>query len=74
MNTLFLNPPPTHFVYIPAILLLGCVIGFVLGRIAGIKEGQANFLGGEVGHEDDDLIWALDVYAKLLWDPSGALY
>lgn len=56
MNTLFLNPPPTHFVYIPAVLLLGCVIGFVLGRKAGIKEGQANFLGGDVGHEDDDLI------------------
>ena len=56
MEMFFFTPPPTHFVYIPAVLLLGCVIGFVLGRKAGIKEGQANFLGGDVGHEDDDLI------------------
>lgn len=56
MQSLFMNPPPTHFVYIPAVLLLGCVIGFVLGRRAGIKEGQANFLGGQGSHEDDDLI------------------
>jgi hypothetical protein len=56
METLFFTPPPTHFVYIPAVLLLGCVIGFIMGRKAGIKEGQARFLGGEGAHEDDDLI------------------
>ena len=56
MDMLFMSPPPTHFVYIPAVLLLGSVIGFILGRKAGIKEGQASYLGGEGVHEDDDLI------------------
>ena len=41
-----MTPPPTHFVYIPAVLLLGAVLGFVIGRQAGIKEGQSRFLGG----------------------------
>ena len=57
MEMLFMTPPPTHFVYIPAVLLLGVVLGFVIGRQAGIKEGQSLFLGGGGGdHEDDDLI------------------
>jgi len=55
MGTLFMTPPPTHLVYIPAILLLGAVIGYVLGRRAGVKEGQARALGGEGLGEDDDL-------------------
>lgn len=40
----FSTPPPTHLVYIPAILLIGLVIGFVLGRKAGIREGQSDAL------------------------------
>ena len=56
MGMLFMSPPPTHFVYIPAVLLVGCVIGFIIGRKAGIQEGQASYLGGEGVHEDDDLI------------------
>ena len=51
-----MSPPPTHFVYIPAVLLLGIVLGFIIGRKAGIREGQSNYLGGESDHEDDDLI------------------
>lgn len=56
MEDLLSAPPPTHFVYIPALLLLGGVIGFIFGRKAGINEGQANFLGGGGADEDDDLI------------------
>ena len=56
MDMFFMTPPPTHFVYIPAILMLGAVIGFVVGRQAGIKEGLSRFLGGGGDHEDDDLI------------------
>lgn len=47
-------PPPTHLVYIPFVLFIGAVIGFVLGRRAGMKEGKAELLGG--GGEDDDLL------------------
>jgi hypothetical protein len=54
MEQLFVTPPPTHFVYIPVILLVGAVIGFVLGRAAGAREALARYLGGE-GHEDEDL-------------------
>lgn len=39
-------PPPTHVVYIPFLLLIGIIIGFVLGRKSGIKQGKAEFLGG----------------------------
>ena len=56
MEMLFMSPPPTHFVYIPAVLLLGIVLGFIFGRKVGIKEGQSRYLGGEGNHEDDDLI------------------
>jgi hypothetical protein len=56
MGTLFMNPPPTHIIYIPAVLMLGIVIGFVIGRRSGIKEGQNRSLGGEGLGEDDDLI------------------
>lgn len=45
-------PPATHIVYIPFVLLVGLVIGFVLGRRAGIKEGKAELLGG--GPDEDD--------------------
>ncbi|MEE2786021.1 MAG: hypothetical protein VX589_01705 [Myxococcota bacterium] len=46
------TPPATHLVYIPFILFIGIVIGFVFGRKAGIREGKAEFLGG--GHDSDD--------------------
>lgn len=39
-------PPWTHIVYIPFVLVVGIVIGFVLGRKAGVKQGKAEFLGG----------------------------
>ena len=39
-------PPPTHVVYIPFVILVGIVIGFIMGRRAGIKQGKAEFLGG----------------------------
>ncbi len=39
-------PPPTHVVYIPFVILIGIIIGFVIGRKAGIKQGKAEFLGG----------------------------
>lgn len=51
MGDLIQTPPPTHLVYIPIVLLLGMVIGFVLGRRAGVKEGAAEFMGAG----DDDL-------------------
>jgi hypothetical protein len=47
-------PPPTHLVYIPFVLFIGAVIGFLFGRRAGMKEGQAELLGR--GSEDDDLL------------------
>jgi len=56
MQTLLMSPPPTHLVYIPAVLMLGLVVGFVIGRRAGIKEGQHRSLGGEGLGEDDDLL------------------
>jgi hypothetical protein len=56
MEMFFISPPPTHFVYIPVILLVGAIIGFVIGRKAGIREGLAYYIGGEGAHEDDDLI------------------
>lgn len=45
-------PPVTHVVYVPFILLVGLIVGFVIGRRAGIKEGQARALGA--GPDDDD--------------------
>ena len=56
MEDLLSAPPPTHLIYIPAMLLLGSVVGYVFGRKAGIKEGQSRFLGGEGDHADDDLL------------------
>lgn len=46
MNDLLAAPPVTHLVYIPFILIVGIVIGFVMGRKAGVKQGKAEFLGG----------------------------
>ena len=54
MNELLTSPPATHLVYIPFVLFIGIVIGFVFGRKAGIREGEAEFLGGYDG--DDDLL------------------
>lgn len=53
MENLFEAPPPTHLIYIPAILLVGIVIGFIMGRKAGVREGKAEFIGGG---GDDDLL------------------
>jgi hypothetical protein len=50
MDALFSTPPVTHLVYIPAILMVGMVIGFLMGRTAGIKEGKAQALG--MGEEE----------------------
>lgn len=51
---LIATPPATHVVYIPFVLFIGAVIGFVIGRRAGMKEGKAELLGS--GGEDDDLL------------------
>ena len=50
---LLTTPPPTHLVYIPFVIFIGIVIGFVLGRRAGVREGHAEMLGGD---QDDDLL------------------
>ena len=52
MGNLLATPPPTHLIYIPIIVLLGVIIGFVIGRKAGIREGKAEYLGAG----DDDLL------------------
>jgi hypothetical protein len=39
-------PTASHVVYIPFVLVIGIVIGFVIGRKAGIKQGKAEFIGG----------------------------
>ncbi|MCA9524805.1 MAG: hypothetical protein KC549_00735 [Myxococcales bacterium] len=54
MGELLQTPPVTHVVYIPAVIIVGIIIGFIIGRKAGVKEGQARFLGA--GNEDDDLL------------------
>ena len=54
MEDLFTTPPDTHVVYIPFILLIGGVIGFVIGRKVGIKAGEAEYLGGF--DDEDDLL------------------
>jgi len=53
MGELLQSPPVTHIVYIPAILLVGIVIGFLVGRKAGVREGKAEALGAD---RDDDLL------------------
>ncbi len=45
-------PPPTHVVYIPFVLIIGIVIGFIFGRKAGIRDGKDQMLGAG----DDDLL------------------
>lgn len=51
---LLIAPPVTHFVYIPFLLFVGAIIGFVVGRKAGVSDGQAEYLAG-LG-DDDDLL------------------
>ena len=46
-------PPITHIVYIPFILVIGIVIGFVMGKRAGMNDGRDEFLGAG---PDDDLL------------------
>jgi hypothetical protein len=50
-TSFFAVPPPTHVVYIPFVLMIGFVIGFLAGRRAGVAQGKAEFLGGG----DDEL-------------------
>ncbi len=50
-SDLLTAPPPTHLVYIPFIIFVGIVIGYVIGRKAGLREGEAEAYGG--GDEDD---------------------
>ena len=45
------SPAATHAVYIPLVLIIGMVVGFVLGRRVGIRQGQDDFLAG--GTDDD---------------------
>ncbi|MFN3197918.1 MAG: hypothetical protein ACE366_05805 [Bradymonadia bacterium] len=52
----FGTPTPTHIVYIPFILLVGGIIGFIFGRKAGIKAGQSDLIGAGLDDEGDDLI------------------
>lgn len=53
MNSLMSVPPPTHFIYVPFVLVIGIIIGFVMGRKAGMRQGEANMLAGT---DDDDLL------------------
>ena len=53
-DELLTTPPITHIVYIPFILVVGIVIGFVMGRKSGKTAGQADYLGG--GDDDDYLV------------------
>ncbi len=46
MGDLLQAPPATHLVYVPFVLFIGVVIGFVIGRKAGKRDGQAEMLGG----------------------------
>jgi|GEM_PF-1570822 len=39
-------PPPTHVVYVPFVLLVGFIAGYLFGRRAGVAQGKAEFLGG----------------------------
>jgi len=51
---LLVTPPATHFVYIPFILFLGGIVGFIIGRRVGIRAGEAEYLAGF--DDDDDLL------------------
>ena len=48
---LLATPPPTHLVYIPFILVIGFIIGFVVGRRQGGGGGRDEHL--EAGGDDD---------------------
>lgn len=50
---LLATPPPTHLVYIPFILVIGFIIGFVVGRRQGVGAGRDEYLGAG---GDDDLL------------------
>ena len=39
-------PPPTHVVYVPFVLLVGFIAGYLFGRRAGVAQGKAELLGG----------------------------
>ncbi len=49
--TLLATPPATHLVYIPFILLIGIVLGFVMGKRAGKVDGRDEYIAA--GHDDD---------------------
>jgi hypothetical protein len=46
-------PPLSHFVYIPVMVILGMVLGFVLGRRS--VQGDQGAAGGSRRLYDDDL-------------------
>ena len=52
-TSLWAGPPSTHIVYIPFILVIGIIIGFVMGKRAGKTDGRDEFLGAG---PDDDLL------------------
>ena len=52
-TSLFSTPPATHLVYIPFVLIIGGIIGFVMGKRAGVKDGRDEYLGAGA---DDDLL------------------
>ena len=52
-TSLWSTPPATHLVYIPFVLVIGIVIGFVMGKRAGMKDGRDEYLGAGA---DDDLL------------------
>ena len=39
-------PPPTHVVYVPFVLLVGFILGYLFGRRSGVAQGKAELLGG----------------------------
>jgi hypothetical protein len=53
-DELLVAPPVTHLVYIPFILFIGGVLGFVIGRKVGIRDGEAEYLAGF--DDEDDIL------------------
>ncbi|MGB0646514.1 MAG: hypothetical protein ACPGQS_05020 [Bradymonadia bacterium] len=52
-SNLLAAPPITHLVYIPFILVIGIIIGFVMGKRAGKADGRDEYIATGV---DDDLL------------------
>ena len=52
-SDLLAAPPITHLVYIPFILVIGVILGFVMGKRAGKADGRDEYIANGV---DDDLL------------------